>query len=105
MQWRVDIHESLVKGKLKAASYYGKTESSRGVLFGIGTCLNPYCKHHLFREWDLDGSGETEYEKSYIKEFIVYYDLYYAPIDNQAPDMSIPPCGLNSRSKHRYSLR
>jgi len=105
MQWKVDIHEGLVKAKLRAASHYGKTECSRGVLFGIGTCLNPYCQYHHFREWDLDGSGETEYEKSSIKEFIAYYYLYYAPIDNQAPDMLILPCGLNSRSKHLYCSR
>jgi len=103
IQWKVDIREGLVKAKLKAASYYGKTESPRGLLFGIGTYLNPYCKLNLFREWDLDASRETEYEKSYKKEFIAYYDLYYAPIHNQAPDMSIPRSGLNSRSKHRYS--
>jgi len=30
MQWEVDIREGLVKAKLKAASYYGKTESSLG---------------------------------------------------------------------------
>jgi len=105
MQWKVDIREGLVKAKLKAASYYGKTEIPRGLLFGIGTCLNPYCKLNLFREWDLDASGATEYEKSYKKEFIAYYDLYYAPINNQAPDMSIPWSGLNSRSKHLYSSR
>jgi len=67
MQWKVDIREGLVKAKLKAGSYYGKTQSPRGLLFGIGTCLNPYCKLNLFREWDLDASGETEYEKSYKK--------------------------------------
>ena len=94
-----------MKVKLKGASYDGKTESPRGLLFGIGTCLNPYCKLNLFREWDLDASGDTEYEKSYKKEFIAYYDLYYAPINNQAPDMSIPRSGLNSRSKHLYSSR
>jgi len=105
MQWKVDIREGLVKAKLKAASYYGKTESPRGLLFGIGTCLNPYCKLNLFREWDLDASGETEYEKSYEKEFIPYYDLYYAPINNQAPDMSILQSGLNRRSKQLYSSR
>jgi len=37
MQSKVDIREGLVKGKLKAASYYGKTERPRGLLFGIGT--------------------------------------------------------------------
>jgi len=105
MQWKVDIHEALVKVKLKAASYYGKTESPRGLLFGIGTCLNLYCKLTLFQEWDLDASGETLYEKSYKKEFIAYYDLYYAPINNEAPDMSIPRSGLNCRSKHLYSWR
>jgi len=105
MQWKIDIREGLVKAKLKAASCYGKTESPRGLLFRIGTCLNPYCKLNLFREWDLDASGDTEYEKSYKKEFIAYYDLYNAPINNQAPDMSIPRSGLNSRSKHLYSLR
>ena len=31
MQWKVDICEGLVKAKLKAASYYGKTESPRGL--------------------------------------------------------------------------
>jgi len=76
-----------------------------GVWFGIGTCLNPYCKRHLFREWDLDASGETEYEKSYKKELIASYDLYYARINNQAPDTSIPRSGLNCRSKHLCSLR
>jgi len=50
MQWKVDIPEGQVKAKLKAASYYGKTKSPIGLLFGIGTCLNPYCKHNLFRE-------------------------------------------------------
>jgi len=96
MQWKVDIREGLVKATLKAASYYGKTESPRGLLSGIGTCLNPDCKLNLFREWDLDASGETEYEKSYKKELIAYYDLYHAPINNQAPDMSIPRSGPNS---------
>ena len=76
MQWKVDIREGLVQAKLKAASYSCKTESPRGLLFVIGTCLNPYCKLNLFREWDLDASGKTEYEKSYKKEFIAYYDLY-----------------------------
>jgi len=84
MQWKVDIREGLVKAKLQAGSYYCKTESLRGLLFGIGTCLNPYCKLNLFREWDLDASGKTKYEKSYKKEFIAYYDLYNAPINNQA---------------------
>jgi len=105
MQWKVDIGEGLVKAKLHAASYYGKTESPRGLLFGIGTCLNPSCKLNLLREWDLDASGETDYEKLYKQEFIAYYDLYYAPINNQALDMSIPRSGLNSRSKHLYSSR
>jgi len=105
MQWKVDILEGLVKAELKAASYYGKTESPRGLLFSIGTCLNPYCKLNLFQEWDLDASGETEYEKPYKTEFIAYYDLYHAPINNQAPDMSIGRTGLNSRSQHLYSLR
>ena len=94
-----------MKAKLKAASYYGKTESPRGLLFDIGTCLNPYCQLTLFREWDPYASGETEYDKSYKKAFIAYYDLYYAPINNQAPDRSIPQSGLNSRSKHLYSSR
>jgi len=105
MLWKVDIREGLVQAKLKAASYYGKTEGQRGLLFGIGTCLNPYCKLYHFRKWHLDASGETEYEKSYKKEFIAYYDLYYAPINDQALDMSIPWSGLNSRSKHLYSSR
>jgi len=98
MQWKIDIRQGLVKAKLKAVSYHGKTESPRGRLFGIRTCLNPYCKLNLFQEWDLDDSGETEYEKSYKKEFIVYDDLYYALIINQAPHMSIRRSGLNSRS-------
>jgi len=89
MQWKVDIRKGLVQAKLKVASYYGKTESPRGLLFGIGICLNPDDKLNLFREWDLDASGETVYENSYKKEFIAYYDLSYAPINNQAPDMSI----------------
>jgi len=50
MQCKVDIREGLVKAKLKAASYYGNTESPGSLLFGIGTCLNPYCKLNLFRE-------------------------------------------------------
>jgi len=100
MQRKVDIREGLVKAKLKAASDYGKMEGPTGLLFGIGTCLNPYWKLNLFRECDLDASGETEYEKSYKKEFIAYYDLYYALINNQAPDISIPRSGQNSRSKH-----
>jgi len=104
-QWKCDILEGLVKAKFKAASYYGETECPRGLLFGIETCLNLYCKLKRFREWDLDASGETGYEKSYKKEFIAYYDLYYAPINNQAPDMSIPRSGLNSRSKLIYSSR
>jgi len=88
-----------------AASYNGKTESPRGLLFTIGTCLNPYCKLNRFPEWDLDASVETEYEKSYKKGFSAHYDLYYAPINNQAPDMSILRSGLNSQSKHLYSSR
>jgi len=67
IQWKVDIHEGLVKPKLKAASYYGKTESPRGLLFGIGTCLHPYCQLNLLWKWDLDASGETVYKKSYKK--------------------------------------
>ena len=94
-----------MKVKLKAACCYGKTESPRGHWFGIGTCLNPDCKLNLFREWDLIASGETDYGKSYKKEFLAYYDLYYASINIQAPDMSIPQCCLNSRSKHLYPSR
>jgi len=37
----VDIRQGVVKAKLKAITYYGKTESPRGLLFGNGTCLNP----------------------------------------------------------------
>jgi len=105
MQWKVDIREGRVKAKLKAASYYGKRESPRGLLFSIGTCLNLYCTLNLLREWDHDASGDTEYEKSYKKKFLAYYDLYYAPINNQVPDMLISQSGLNSRSKHLYSSR
>jgi len=106
MQWKVDIREGLLKAKLKAAAYYGKTEGPRGVLFGIGACLNPYCKLNLFREWDIDDtSGEAAYEKSYKKEFIGYYDLYYAPMNAQGPDTPIPRSGLNSRSKHLHGSR
>jgi len=105
MQLKCDMREDLAKAKLQAASYNGKTESPRGILFGIGTCLHPNCKLNLPREWDLDASRETGYEKSYKKEFIAYYDLYSVTINNQAPDMSISRSGLNSRSKHLYSLR
>ena len=105
MQWKVDIGESLVKAKLKAPSYYGKMKSPRGLLFSIGTFLNPYCKLTLLQEWDLDASGDTEYEMSYKKEFIVYYDLYNPPINNQAADVSIPRSGLNCQSKYLYSAR
>ena len=94
-----------MKAKLKAASYHGNTESPRGLQFGIGTCLNPYCRLNLFPEWGLDASGETEYAKSDKNEFIAYYDLYYAPINNQAPDMSIPRSGRSSQSKLLYSSR
>jgi len=105
MQWNVDIRGGLLKAKLKAASSYCKTESPRGLLFGIGTCLNPYCKLNLFREWDLDASGEAEYEKSYKMEFIADYDLYYAPINIQTPDRSIPWSSLTSLSKYLSSSR
>jgi len=105
MQWKVDIRQGLVKAKFKAASYYDKTESPNGLRFGIGTCPNPDCKLNLFREWDLDASRETEYQKSYKKEFIVYYNLYYTLINNEAPDMSIPRSGLNIGHKHRDSSR
>jgi len=47
----------------------------------------------------------TEYEKSYKKMFIAYHDLYYAPINNQEPDMSTRQSGHNSRSKYLYSSR
>jgi len=106
MQWKVDIREGLLKVKLKVAAYYGKTEGPRGVSFDIGTCLNPYCKLDLFREWDIDDtSGEDAYEKSYKEEFIGYYDLYYAPMNAQVPDTPIPRSGLNSRSKHLHGSR
>jgi len=75
-------------------------------LFGIGACLNPYCKLNLFREWDIDDtSGEAAYEMSYKKEFIGYYDHYYAPINAQGPDTPIPRSGLNSRSKDLHGSR
>ena len=91
MQWKVDIREGLLRAKLKAAVYYGKTENPRGLLFSIGACLNPYSKLNLFREWDLDdAAGETDYEKSYKKEFIAYYDLHYAPMNARCPDTPIP---------------
>jgi hypothetical protein len=99
MQWKVDIREGLLRAKLKAAVYYGKTENPRGLLFGVGACLNPYSKLDLFREWDLDAGGETDYEKSYKKEFTAFYDLHYAPMNARGPDTPIPRTGLNSRSK------
>jgi len=106
MQCKVDIREGLLKAKLKAAAYHGKTQGPRGVLFGIRACLNPYCKLNLFREWDIDDtSGMAGYEKSYKTEFIRYYDLYYAPINAQGPDTPIPRSGLNSRSKHHHRSR
>jgi len=105
IQLKVGSREGLLKVTLKAASYYGTMESPSGLLLHIGTCLNPYCKLNLFRECDVDARGETEYEKSYKKEFILYYDLYYAPINHQAPEMSIPQSGLNRRSKHPDTSR
>jgi len=66
MQWKVDIREGLVKAKLKAASYYGKTESPRGLLFGIGTCLYPYCKLNLFENGILIPVGRLSM-RSHIK--------------------------------------
>jgi len=35
----------------------------------------------------------------------VYYDRYYAPINERVPDMPIARNGLNLRSKHLYSQR
>jgi len=102
----VDIREGLLKAKLKAAAYYGKTKGPRGVLFGIGACLNPYCKLNGFRKWDIDDtSGETAYDKSYKKEFIGYNDLYYAPMNAQGPDTPIPRSGQNSQSKYLHGSR
>jgi len=66
MQWKVDIREGLVKAKLKAASYYGKTEGPRGLLFGSGTFLNPYCKLKLFENGILMPVGRLSM-RSYIK--------------------------------------
>ena len=106
MQWKVDIRQGLQKAKLKAALYYGKTENPQGLLFGIGACLNPYCKLNLFREWDFDdATGETEYEKSYNKAFIAYYDHHYAPKNAPGADTPIPRNGLNSRLKHLHGSR
>ena len=50
MQCKVDIRQGLLKAKSKAAAYYGKRENPRGLLFGIGSCLNPDSKLNLFRE-------------------------------------------------------
>jgi len=66
MQWKVDIREGPVKAKLKATSYYGKMESARGFLFGIGTCLNPYCKLNLFENGILMPVGRLSM-RSHIK--------------------------------------
>jgi len=66
MQWKVDIREGLVTAKLKAASYYGKTESPRGLLLGIGTCRNPYCKLNLFEKGILIPVGRLSM-RSHIK--------------------------------------
>lgn len=77
--------------------YDGKTENPQGILFGIGACLNPYCKVNLFREWDFDdATGGIEYEKSYKRSFISYYDLHYAPRHTPYSDTPIPRNGLNS---------
>ena len=103
MQWKVVMREGFLKAKSKAAAYYGKTEGPRGILFGIGACLNPYCKLNLFSEWDIhDITGEAAYGKSYKKEFIGYYDLYYASMNAQGPDTPSPRGGLNSRCKHLH---
>ena len=108
MQWKVDIRQGLLKAKSTAAAYYGKTENPRSLLFGIGACLNPYCKLNLFREWDYDNtSGETghQYEKSYRKVFLAYYNLHYAPRNIPYPQTPILHSSLNSRSKHLYRSR
>jgi len=106
MQWKVDIRQGLQKAKLKAALYYGKTENPQGLLCGIGACLNPYCKLNLFREWDFDDvTGETEYEKSYKKAFIAYYDHHYEPKNAPGAETPIPRNGLNSRLKHLHGSR
>ena len=99
MQWKVDIRQGLLKAKSKAVAYYGKTENPRGLLFGIAACLNPYCKLNLFREWDYDDtSGEMghQYEKSYRKGFLAYYDLHNAPRNIPYPQTPIPRSSLNS---------
>jgi len=48
MQWKLNIHESLMNAQLKAVSYSGKTESPRGLLFAIRTCLNRDFKLNAF---------------------------------------------------------
>ena len=97
MQWKGDIREGLLRAKLKAAVYYGKTENPRGLLFGVGACLNPYSKIDVFCEWDLDDAGgEADYEKSYKKEFVAFYDIHYTLINARGPDTPIPRSGLNN---------
>jgi len=66
MQWKLNIYERLMKAQLKAVSYYGKTESPRGLLFSIRTCLHRDFKLNAFENEILMPVGRLSI-RSHIK--------------------------------------
>jgi hypothetical protein len=79
----MDIRAALDKSLDKAKTYYGKTENPRGLLLSLATCLNPYQKLELYKEWDEEEGNRPKdpdsYTVTYRRQFIAYYDKHYAP--------------------------
>ncbi len=109
MRWKMDIRFALDKSLDKAKAYYGKTENPRGLLLSLATCLNPYQKLELYKEWDEEeGNGPNDpgsYTATYRRQFIAHYEKHYAPPEERSTlptrqGLPIPRrMGVRGRSK------
>lgn len=106
--WKRQLYQGLSAAHRKLSNYYGKTYEFQGVIYAIGTVLDPCQKLSVFHgaSWEENGgsgvSWSVKYEDVLRKVFSYYRNRY--PVVNETTASST---NLNAidRALHQYKRR
>ena len=85
--WKVNIRNALPDAREKLTKYYTKTSGKHGLLYNLGTVLNPGTKLSAYTvsdpsdDWAIEtqSSNHTQesYESQFKQQFLSYYNVHY----------------------------
>lgn len=106
--WKRLLYQGLSAAHKKLSKYYGKTYEFQGVIYAVGTVLDPCQKLSVFKgaSWEADGGSGVSWAIKYgnvLKKVYSYYQNRY-PVTNEVTASST---NLNSidRALHQYKRR